>query len=166
MRRSVLSLGVVLIVLTFLSCVQQTNPVVEETMSTEADIEAVNKAIEAWIDNVNANDPDGLIGLTCSDLEVIPPGEHPVSDVEAQNLYRSFMEHSTVALKPTTTEVVVSGDWAFRRYGYELTLTPKDGGGPFIMIGHGIHMFKRQEDGSWCLAKDLWNSVPPPSDAP
>ena len=166
MRQSILLLGVMLMALTLLSCGQQNKPVAEETMSTESDIEAVNNVIEAWIDNVNANDPDGLIGLTCSDLEVIPPGEHPVSDVEAQNLYRSFMEHSTVALKPTTTEVVVSGDWAFRRYGYELTLTPKTGGDPLIVSGHGIHMFKRLEDGSWCLAKDLWNSVPPPSDAP
>jgi len=160
MKKSVLPIGVVLVALTLLSCAQQSIPVAEETVSTEADVEAVNNVIEGWIEKVNINDPDGLIDLTCSDLEVIPPDGHPVSGVEAQQLFRGFFEHSTLALKPTTSEVVVGGDWAFRRYRYEMTLIPKDGGDPFIMSGHGIHMFKRQEDGSWCLAKDIWNSVP------
>jgi ketosteroid isomerase-like protein len=104
---------------------------------------------------VNANDADGLIGLTCSDLELIPPQEHPVSGTDAQQMIRGFFEHGTVALKPTTTELIACGDWAFRRYAYELTLTPKDEGDPIIVRGHGIHMFKRTEDGSWCVAKDI-----------
>jgi ketosteroid isomerase-like protein len=79
-------------------------------------------------------------------------------------MFRGFFEHATIALNPTTIEVVACGDWAFRRYGYELTLTPKDEGDPIIMSGQGIQMFTRRADGTWCLAKDIWNSVPPPSE--
>jgi ketosteroid isomerase-like protein len=166
MRQSIRSIGAVLAAFTLLSCGPQPIPVAEEPASTDADVAAVNDVIAAWIRNVNANDADGLIGLTCPDLEVIPPQEHPVSGTEAQQMFRGFFEYATVALKPTTIEVVVGGDWAFRRYAYELSLTPKEGGDPIIMSGHGIHMFKSGHDGTWCLAKDIWNTVPPPSETP
>jgi hypothetical protein len=77
MRQTIRFIGVVLVAFILLSCGPQPIPVAEEPVSTEADAAAVNDVIAAWITNVNANDADGLISLTCSDLEVIPPQETP-----------------------------------------------------------------------------------------
>ena len=78
-------------------------PAVGETVNTDADVDAVNNVIETWIRFANANDGDGLIGLTCPDLAVIAPAGHPVSGAEAQELFRGFTENFTIALSRETT---------------------------------------------------------------
>ncbi len=129
-----------------------------------ADKAAVESVIEQFINAANANDPDLLLSFVCDDVEAIAPGEAPVTGADAHQLYRSFFEPFHFAFESNTTELVVSGDWAFRRYAYDITLTPKDGSDVVNMQGYGIHLFRRKGDGSWCLAKDMWNSVPAQSE--
>lgn len=126
-------------------------------MSTQSDAEVVKGLIGDWIEAVNQNDPDRIFGLVSDDLEMIPPGEQPVTGPQAHRLLRGFFEQFTLGLIGTTLELVVSGDWAFRRYVYQLTLTPKAGGDANTLKGQGVHMFRRQHDGSWKFAKDIWN---------
>jgi ketosteroid isomerase-like protein len=121
----------------------------------------VNSVIEQYIDAANGNNPEGLLTFVCDDVEAIPPEQAPVSGADAHQLYRSFFVPYHFAFDSKTTELVVSGDWAFRRYSYDITLTPKGGGDPIKMLGHGLHLFRRKLDGTWCVAKDFWNSVPP-----
>jgi ketosteroid isomerase-like protein len=59
--------------------------------------------------------------------------------------------------------VTVAGDWAIQRYAYQLTLTPKAGGQSMEERGKGIHIFRRQPDGSWLIVQDIWNSDAPPA---
>jgi ketosteroid isomerase-like protein len=142
-----------------LSCGTPGPPATEEPAASPPGLAAVHQLIDEWIRMVNANDPEGLVALTCDNLEVIPPGMHPVSGADARDLFRGFFDGFSVVLEPTTSEVFGGGDWAIRRYGYTLTLTPQAGGEAIIETGHGIHIFHRRSDGSWCLAKDIWNSV-------
>jgi uncharacterized protein (TIGR02246 family) len=130
----------------------------------ESHTQAVEQVIKEWINASNASDPDRLLTLVCDDLELIPPGQEPVTGAEAHQLYRGFHEPYDFAFDSITKNIVVAGDWAFRRYSYDITLTPKAGGDAIKMQGHGIHMFRLQDDGSWCVAKDFWNSVPPSTD--
>ncbi len=44
-----------------------------------------------------------------------------------------------------------------RRYQYKLSLTPKGGGESNVMSGQGIHILKRESDGSWRFVKDMWS---------
>jgi ketosteroid isomerase-like protein len=160
MRRPAVSLWVVCGVLGVLSCGQQAS-VGGVPGGDDADVKAVSNLIEAWFEYANSNDGDGLIGLTCPDLEVIPPAGPPVVGTEAREMFLGFFDSFTVSIQPTTTEVVACGEWAFRRYAYEMTLAPKEGGEPLTERGFGVQMFRRQGDGAWCLAKDIWNSVTP-----
>lgn len=139
-------------------------PATQQAETTEADVDAVRNVVDDLIAAANTNDAEGVLELLCDDLEAIPPGEQPVTGARAHQLFRGFFEEFIVRLEPSTIEIVVSGDWAFRRYAYELTLTPKAGGDAIIERGHGIHMFRRQDDGSWCLAKDIWTRLPPAPD--
>jgi ketosteroid isomerase-like protein len=165
MRRRALSyVLVVMAAICVLSCGEPGSPEVDQAKVTAPDLDAIHQVIDEWIRLVNANDPEGLLGLVCPDLEVIPPNMHPVFGPDAHELFRGFFEGFTVELEPTSTEVLAGGDWAFRRYAYRLTLTPDEGGEPIIESGHGVHIFHRQADGPWCLAKDIWNSVPQPSE--
>ena len=125
-----------------------------------ADRAAVEGVIEQYINAANANDPDLLLSFVCDDVEAIAPGQAPVTGADAHQLYRSFFEPFNFAFESNTTELVVCGDWAFRRYAYDITLTPKDGSDVINMQGYGIHLFRRVGDGGWCVAKDMWNTVP------
>lgn len=60
MRNSVLSVGVVLVAFTLLSCAQQQIPVAEKTVSNEADVEAVKAAVIDVYSKLNAADADAL----------------------------------------------------------------------------------------------------------
>ena len=124
-----------------------------------ADRAAVESVIEQYIDAANANAPDLMLSFVCDDVEAIAPGQAPVTGADAHQLYRSFFEPFHFAFESSTTELGVSGDWAFRRYAYDITLTPKDGSDVVNMKGHGIHIFRRDGDGGWCVAKDMWNTV-------
>jgi ketosteroid isomerase-like protein len=103
------------------------------------------------------NEPERMLSLASEDLEMVSPGQDPVTGPQARHLLRGFFDQFTVAVHSSTGEVVVSGDWAFRRYSYELTLTPRAGGASSSNTGHGIHILRRQDDGSWKVAKDIWN---------
>ena len=127
----------------------------------DTDIHDVQTVLQRWRESVNGGDADGLLALVTDDLEMIPPGEKPVKGADAHQFLRGFTDEGVASLKPfKDEEIVVSGDWAFERYTYELTMAPKEGGGPMEISGHGIHMFRRQDDGSWKLAKDIWSVVP------
>lgn len=43
----------------------------------------------------------------------------------------------------------------------DLTLTPKDGGEPVQESIKGRHVYEKQEDGSWKIAQDIWNTDRP-----
>ena len=81
----------------------------------------------------------------------------------------TMFSQASVSGRYTSSDVTVSGDLAVARYTGELTITPKAGGAPVTERLKGIHVMKRQPDGSWKIAQDVWNSdapagpPPPPS---
>ena len=123
----------------------------------ETDMQAAQRVINGWVETVNSNDRVRLMSLVADDLEMIPPGELPAKGADAHRLLGGFFDTFTLALETPTLEVVVSGDWAFRRYAYKLTLTPKAGGDVVTHQGQGVHMLHRERNGSWRVAKDIWN---------
>ena len=129
----------------------------------DADFHEIQIVLDRWRELLNVGDAEGLIDLVADDLEMIPPGHEPVKGSDAHQFIRGFTEEGTANLKPfKDEEIIVSGVWAFHRYTYELTMAMKDGGNPLEIRGHGIHMFRQQDDGSWKLAKDVWTVVPSP----
>ena len=58
-------------------------------------------------------------------------------------------------------EVQATGDWAFERGRYEITLAPKAGDAPMDDTGKYITIYQRQSNGSWKIARDIWNSDQP-----
>ncbi|MCH7490100.1 MAG: hypothetical protein IID05_05335 [Gemmatimonadetes bacterium] len=45
---------------------------------------------------------------------------------------------------------------------FTMTLTAVGGGDPMLDVGKGFHVYRRQRDGSWKIAQDIWNSDNPP----
>ena len=53
------------------------------------------------------------------------------------------------------------GDWAFERYNYKSTDTPRDGGAAMEDTGWGLVIYHRDADGKWRVARDAFGSDQP-----
>ena len=53
-------------------------------------------------------------------------------------------------------EFIVAGEWAFERYSYKSTDTPRDGGPVMEDTGWGFVVYHHDADGKWRVARDAW----------
>ena len=133
---------------------------------TAADVAAINAIREREIVFVAASNADSLSTLYSADIAMMPPGEPGIVGSEALKKWLTdFFAAATMTVKITSSHVDVSGDWAVDRYTGSVTVTPK-GGKPMNESMKGIHILKRQPDGTWLIAQDLWNSDAPVPVAP
>jgi len=141
-----------------------TVPEPKESATTENDMELVKAAINGWWDASKATDVDGMIQFMCDDVSLIPPNGTPVTGSDAHKFYRDVAKGFTFGVDLTTIETVVSGDLSFHQYSYDITMTPRTDGDPISQKGYGINILQRQDDGSWCLSRIIWNALPPLAD--
>jgi len=153
--------------LLFLLFIASCTPVVVwETAETEADVGKINKASEEFVAAAKANDAEGLVSLYAADAVLMPPNEPLSKGSEgAQTWMRSFFDQFTMEdFNISAQKVVVSGDWAFRRGTFAMTVSPAGGGEQMQDVGKFIDIWQRQSDGSWKIHCNIWNrDHPPPS---
>jgi uncharacterized protein (TIGR02246 family) len=126
---------------------------------SEADVNAINDVREAEMASISAGDVDAHLAVMTDDCLVMPPGGEAVVGHEAVRAWsEAFIEMFEIAGEYTGSEVVGAGDWAIENYTATLTLTPRAGGEAAMETIKGIHVYRRQADGSWKIAQDVWNS--------
>jgi len=127
---------------------------------TEAEAAAIGEAAhKAYVDAVNSNDLDTFMGVVTDDIVFQAPG---MPEVVGRAAVRSFVEGYlgafTTRWDKTQRDFVVSGDWAFQRYGYVSTDTSKADGSVTTDTGKGLIVYHREADGVWRVARDSWSS--------
>ena len=89
----------------------------------------------------------------------MPPNEPPIVGKAAlRSWFLRVTDQFSIDLNFSVEEVKTSGDWAFERFSFRRTTTPTGGGEPATVQGKGVHVYRRQSDGSWKIAHDIWNS--------
>ncbi|MGQ0703000.1 MAG: hypothetical protein ACT4PM_07715 [Gemmatimonadales bacterium] len=58
------------------------------------------------------------------------------------------------------------GSLSIDRFAGTLTITPKAGGATMTEQVEGLHVMRKEADGSWEIAMDVWNMDAPPPAAP
>ena len=139
---------------------------VEEATSTEADVEAINQLPAKFAAALNAGDLDGVMAGFTDDAVRMPPNAPAIIGKESiRSLMQANLDQNTYQLDNPPEEVQVSGDWAFARGTYTVTVTPKAGGESIQLEGKYLVIFQKQADGCWKAARDIWNSDNPPPGA-
>ncbi len=139
---------------------------VEEASTTEADVEAINQLPATFAAALNAGDLDGIMAGFTDDAVRMPPNAPAIIGKESiRSLMQTNLEQNTYQLDNPPEEVQVSGDLAFARGTYTVTVTPKAGGESIQLEGKYLVIFQKQPDGSWKAARDIWNSNNPPPGA-
>lgn len=63
-----------------------------------------------------------------------------------------------IVRKSPHPHIHIDGDTALERVNYTATIWPGDNAPPIEDAGKGIHVYRRQPNGSWKLTYDIWNS--------
>jgi len=124
--------------------------------------EGVDNAHHLWLAAMEANDPAALGRLATADVVLMPPHDQPVVGQQAVVDWFSGIvsQARTKAVAILEREVIVAGDVAIERGSFTWTVAPV-GGSDIQDRGSFLAVWRRQPDGSWKVARNIWNSMLP-----
>jgi uncharacterized protein (TIGR02246 family) len=134
--------------------------------TAEADRAAIDRGHEAFLAGMRANDCNALLPLLAEDVVFAPPNMPTATGHGGVRTWCEpiFKEVKTTAVTVSDRDVIVTGDWAIEHGNYDWTVAPLAGGTEQREQGRFVAIYRRQPDGSWKLARDIWNSsLPLPS---
>jgi uncharacterized protein (TIGR02246 family) len=123
-----------------------------------ADESAVRAVDAAWTKAANAGDANAISALYTSDATLLPPME-PIYKGDLAKYWGGMTDANTVAIQLNTMAVEGRGDLAYAVGTYTMTLTPKTAGAKPMPTEEGkyVEIMKKQADGSWKIAYDMWS---------
>lgn len=141
-------------------------PVEEGTAEDPAAVEpsigderALNALVADFMVAINNSDADAVAALYASDAVRMPPDAPEIRGREAirQNLEGTF-ENADIEVQVHVEETEFSGELASVRGTFALITVPKDGSASAEMQGNWMRLMRREPDGRWLVARELWNS--------
>lgn len=127
-----------------------------------ADRAAIARATAELLAAVNASDPNRVLAVWAPDGVIMPPHHPAVRGHGAlADYFRSLFGRSRFRFAFTSSEIQLAGDTALESVTYTATVWPHGGGAPTEDYGKGLHVYRREPDGSWKLTQDIWNSDRP-----
>ncbi len=132
---------------------------------TEADVAAIQALVQAWNAAAEAGDVAQVVALYTDNIVQMPPDAPANRGKQAvEEYYGGAFELFSVGVTwpvEGTEEIVVADGWAFHLSEYILRITPKAGGEAMEELGKVVVIFQQQPDGSWKLAREIWNRNSP-----
>jgi uncharacterized protein (TIGR02246 family) len=128
-----------------------------------ADVAAVQRSIDSslakFASAITTGDTAAMQSIYTDDAVVMPQGMPAVRGRAAMSQYNAgmFSMFTVSNASFSTTELIVAGDYAIETGVYRMTMKPKTG--PALPdTGKYISIWQRQSDGSWKMARDIFNS--------
>ena len=131
-----------------------------------ADVESLREAVAAYHEAASAKDSETVVSMYDEQALMVPPAGALVDGLQEVRGYRfGFIETPGVSLDFRTTELHVSesGDLGWSVAIGDITIEREDGGMDRDVV-RDVHVWRRQADGTWKVALDVWNSGPVPND--
>jgi uncharacterized protein (TIGR02246 family) len=127
---------------------------------SDTDLAAIRTADSTFMAAANAGDVDGVVAVYANDAVLLPPNA-PAQ--RGRNAIRSFwgglLKAYTVKFEVGSDTVEGRGDLAYNVGHYRLTAVPKEKANPGMADeGKFVEILKKQPDGSWKYAVDMYNS--------
>jgi ketosteroid isomerase-like protein len=130
----------------------------QATDSASADA-AAHQAFGAYVTAINSNDLDSLLGMLTEDVVFLCPHEPVLVGKKAVRQWAdAYLKAFSIHWEKASLEFVVFGEWAFERYSYKSTDTPKGGGAAVQDTGKGLVIYHHDPDGKWRVARDAWST--------
>jgi len=126
----------------------------------EADVEAIRRTAFMKSEGVVNMDPATYAGAFAADAVILPPG---APAIEGRSTILAWAEgwassaDVEIEIDTIVDEIEIMGDWAFVRLTIARTIRSPEQD-PRVDVVKTIQIHRRQEDGSWKIARDIWNS--------
>ena len=132
---------------------------------SSADENNIRALDAAWAKAATAGDGPAIAALYDPNATLLPPGEPMVKGEAAKKYWMDFAKGYSGPTQLNTQSVEGSGDLAVAVGTYRMTLTPKKAGAKPLPTDEGkyVEVLKRQDDGSWKILHDVWNTNAPPA---
>jgi len=122
-----------------------------------SDAEAIAQASRSWEKAYNAGDGAAVAALYTADGALLPPGGARVDGRQAiETFWTGAIASGLANIKLATVELEFAGDTAIE-VGRLAGTVPAEGGGTNAVAGKFIVAWKRGDDGTWRLHRDIWN---------
>jgi ketosteroid isomerase-like protein len=121
----------------------------------------IHEANQRFMEAISAADSATMPSLYTSDAKILPPNADAVSGADAiVEYWQAFFDLGIAAAQPETLEVIPMGGYAlevgeYSLYGDDETLADRG----------KIMVLWKNEDGTWKMHRDTWNSSLPPQGA-
>ena len=134
-------------------------------VDTSADVAELRRLQDRELDMLNSGNIDSMLTNYTDDIIMMAPDAPLVNGTPAlRSMMEEMLKEATPTGKYTSADVDVYGDIAIVRYTGTMTMTPKAAGAAAVTETiKGIHVYKKQPDGRWKIAQDVWNNDPPPA---
>ena len=124
---------------------------------SQEELEQFQSFYGSWKECLLNQDFGGMAAHYSEDTVVMPPNQPTVVGRDAVRDWMASFPRVTRA-EFEIDEVEGGGEFAFVRGRYSMTMEPEGAPGPIHDQGKYIEIRKRQPDGSWLLARDIFNS--------
>ena len=137
-------------------------PATEEIATIGADRDAINALLEQAVQAFNTGDVDAYMACFADDAVWMLPNQPAISGKEAaRTWYQGVFERTSFNVTASTDELMVAGDWAYAQRTYKGELVQKSTGQGIAGGSNRISILLRQTNGTWKIARDIWNSDAP-----
>ena len=149
---------------TIASCAPVAQEHEEEPTTTEADVEAISKLLGDYESALNAGNLDSVMALYADDAVFMPVNAPAQLGEEAIRVFyqTNIFEQTTLNLAFTAVETEVLGEWAFARTDITGTAGGKLSIEPDQVDNKTLFILQQDNDGSWKIARYIFNSNNPP----
>jgi ketosteroid isomerase-like protein len=127
----------------------------------EVDREQVLAVLDQEVAAIGNDDIKAYHAILADDAVFMPPNLPAKEGDELRRWLDDFLRGFAIQwLKFTHVETVVVSDCAYHVFACSWRVTPKAGGEPKVLHFKGLHILRRQLDGAWKLAREIWNTSP------
>ena len=130
-----------------------------------ADLAAIRGTDSGFTTAAEAGNAAGVAAMYLPDAHLMPPNAAAIQGRDAiEKFWGGLLGAYQIQFSVTSDEVEGRGDLAYARGHYTLDGTPKAKGAPIHDEGKFLEILRRQADGSWRYAVDMYSSdLPAPA---
>ncbi|MFH1068758.1 MAG: DUF4440 domain-containing protein [Candidatus Glassbacteria bacterium] len=135
-----------------------------EKTETASDVQAIRTLHAESNRALSRGDLDTLMSVYADDVISMPANQPPrIGKAAVRSMWEEVLRDYAVESSVTVEEVVIAGDWAYERGGYNLKFDPRAGGVSIEDVGKYLDILQRQPDGNWKYYRVSWSSNKPAS---
>ena len=133
-----------------------------DTVLLDADEEGIRYLIQQYDNAINSGDANEFLSIYSRTAVVMPPGRPVLFGSEAILVrITEFLAENVAELNTDIQEIIVDREHVMVWYNYTESWTSREGGETRTVRGKGVQIFKQQPNGSWRIAREIWNTDDP-----